>query len=141
MNLKEKIKKKEVQILDWWNKSYKEKISLVDDEYSTYDFESDNLIIEVKHRFKAYSTKMVETMKLSVNYQKSQLINKTFIYIVVDENGLTLFNITKNINEIIKLPELNKLMEHTHYYSDTKILKLHRNLPKNLSALWEVKYD
>ena len=85
--MKAQIKQKEKEIRDWWNAKCKGQIQLVDDEYSTYDFEGDDFIVEVKHRFKAYNTKMIETMKLSNNYQQSQLKNKTFVYIVVDENG------------------------------------------------------
>ena len=141
MSLKESIKEKEEKIASWWNKKGKSQIKIVDDEFSTFDLEGENVIVEVKHRFKAYDTKMIETMKLSVNYQKSQLMNKIFIYIVCDEKGLSVFNITKRINDIIKLPEQNKLMEHTHYYNRNKIMKLHRNLPKNLSTIWEQEYD
>jgi hypothetical protein len=139
--MKAQIKQKEKEIRDWWNAKCKGQIQLVDDEYSTYDFEGDDFIVEVKHRFKAYNTKMIETMKLSNNYQQSQLKNKTFVYIVVDENGVSVFNISQVIDKIIKLPEHNKLMEHTHYWSDNKpkIMKLHRNLPKQLSIMWEHK--
>jgi len=140
--MKAQIKQKEKEIRDWWNSKCNGQIQLVDDEYSTYDFEGDDFIVEVKHRFKAYNTKMIETMKLSNNYQQSQLKNKTFVYIVVDENGVSVFNISQVIDKIIKLPEHNKLMEHTHYWSDNKpkIMKLHRNLPKELSIMWEHKY-
>ena len=95
--MKEQIKQKEKEIRDWWNAKCKGQIQLVDDEYSTYDFEGDDFIVEVKHRFKAYNTKMIETMKLSNNYQQSQLKNKTFVYIVVDENGVSVFNISQVI--------------------------------------------
>ena len=141
MSVNKMIKDKEAEIVTWWNNTYNGKIKSVSDEFSTYDFEGDKVIVELKHRFKAYDTKMIETMKLSVNYQKSQLINKTFFYVVVDENGLSLFNINNNINKIITLKEYNKLMEHTHYWSEDKpkIMKLHRNLPKSLSAIWEQK--
>ena len=136
------IKEKEKEVMRWWNSKANDKIELVKDEYSTYDFEGENVIVEVKHRFKSYQSKMIETMKLSNNYQQSQLKKKEFIYIVVDENGISIFNISKVINKIIKLPEYNKLMEHTHYWSENKpkIMKLHRNLPRNLSIMWEQKF-
>ena len=142
MTLKEKIKQKEKEVADWLNTRFKLNVKLVEDEFSTYDLEGENHIIEIKHRFgKVYATKLIESMKLSVNYQKSQLLDKKFINIVMDENGLTAFNITEKINEIIKLPEYNKLMEHNHYYNDKKIYKLHRNLPKRLASLLEVKIE
>jgi|TARA_R110000744_G_scaffold195880_1_gene315011 type IV secretory pathway TraG/TraD family ATPase VirD4 len=136
------IKEKEKEVMRWWNSKANDKIELVKDEYSTYDFEGENVIVEVKHRFKSYQSKMIESMKLSNNYQQSQLKKKEFIYIVVDENGISIFNISKVINKIIKLPEYNKLMEHTHYWSENKpkIMKLHRNLPRNLSIMWEQKF-
>jgi len=140
MTLKAKIKQKEKDVADWLNSRFKLNVKLAEDEFSTFDLEGENHIIEIKHRFgKVYATKLIESMKLSVNYQKSQLLDKKFIYIVMDENGLTAFNITEKINEIIKLPEYNKLMEHNHYYNDKKIYKLHRNLPKRLASLLEVK--
>jgi len=140
MTLDQKIKQKEKVVVDWLNTRFKLNVKLVDDKFSSYDLEDEKHIFEIKHRFgKVYATKLIESMKLSVNYQKSQLLNKKFIYIVIDENGLTAFNITEKINEIIKLPEYNKLMEHNHYYTKTKIFKLHRNLPKKFASLLEVK--
>ena len=123
MNVNKMIKDKEAEIVTWWNNTYNGKIKAVSDEFSTYDFEGDNVIVELKHRFKAYDTKMIET----------------FFYIVIDEKGLSLFNINNNINKIITLKECNKLMEHTHYWSKDKpkIMKLHRNLPESLSVIWE----
>ncbi len=142
MTLTEKIKEKEKEVRDWYNSKSKNKIKLVADQYSTYDLEGNNVIVEVKHRFQSYNTKMIESMKLSNNYHISQLKNKSFIYIVVDNAGVSVFNITDKINDIIKLKEYNKKMEHKHYGSEkerTKIMKLHRNLPKELSIIWEHK--
>ena len=140
MDIKKQIKQKELEVQEWWNSTFNGKIEMVEDEFSTYDFEGEKVIVELKHRFKAYDTKLIESMKLSNNYQQSQLKNKTFFYVVVDANGISMFNISNNISEIIKLTEYNKLMEHTHYWSDNKpkIMKLHRNLPERLSVIWEL---
>jgi len=135
-----KIADQELSIVKWWNAKGKSQVKRVIDPYSTFDLEGNNVIVEVKHRHKAYDTKLIETMKLSSNFHYSQVKNKTFIYIVCDSKGLSVFNITKNIEKIIKLPEHIKTMEYKHYVKKTPIKKLHRNLPKELSEVWEQEF-
>jgi len=133
--------KQEMAVVNWWNKKGKSQIKRVTDPLSAYDLEGDNVIVEVKHRYSAYDTKLIETLKLSTNYHCSQVKGKTFIYIVCDKNGISVFNITETIDEIIKLPEYNKVMEYTHYGNRKPIKKLHRNLPKRLAKIWEQKFE
>jgi hypothetical protein len=135
------LEAQEMSVVNWWNKLGKSQIKRVTDPLSSYDLEGDNVIVEVKHRFKAYDTKLIETLKLSTNYHCSQVKGKTFIYIVCDNNGISVFNITETIDDIIKLPEYNKVMEYTHYASRKPIKKLHRNLPQNLAKIWEQEYE
>ena len=73
-----------------------------EDKYSSFDAESSNFIVEIKNRRKYYDSKVIEALKLFTNYQKSQLKDKEFLYVVEDPKGVWIFNISKNIKEVIK---------------------------------------
>ena len=140
MNVNKMIKEKETQFMNWWNSKYNEKIEMETFEKSNNDFFSENYIIELKSREDLYSTKMIELYKLTSNYTKAQLSNKEFIYCVVDKGGVSIFNISKNIDDILKLKIENRKMEHTKRFQSKKVInKIHYNLPESLSAIWEQK--
>jgi hypothetical protein len=72
--------------------------------YNSYDAESDNYIAEIKNRRKYYSEKLIEASKLFVNYQKAQIKGKALIYVVTDEKGVYIYNISQNIETIVNMP-------------------------------------
>ena len=71
-------------------------------KYSFYDAFGDNHIVEIKNRRKYYKEKMIECSKLFINYQSSQLLDRSFLYVVTDEKGVWVYSITKNMEEIMK---------------------------------------
>mgnify|MGYP003647558560 CR=1 FL=1 len=86
------------------NNKYNLNLTLAKDRYSSYDAESDGLIVEVKNRRKYYREKIIEAAKLFVNFQKAQLKDKYFIYVVSDEKGMWIYNISKHIRTITESP-------------------------------------
>ena len=76
---------------------------LKSDEFSSYDAEDINYIVEIKNRRKYYPTKLIEASKLFSNYQKSQIKGKSFLYVVTDDKGFYVFNITKNMKNIVNV--------------------------------------
>jgi len=94
----------EQSTIDFLNNKVGTKLSLVSDKYSSYDASDDNYIVEIKNRRAYYRDKLIEAMKLYKNYQASQLSDKQFLYVVTDEKGVWVFNISKNIKAIVKMP-------------------------------------
>ena len=91
----------EQSTIDFVNKVSRTNLVLCKDEFSSYDAYDDNYIVEIKNRRKYYKEKLIECSKLFVNYQKSILENKRFLYVVTDENGVWVYSITKHIDTII----------------------------------------
>ena len=56
MSVSKLIKDKEAEIVTWWNNTYNGKVKSVSDEFSTHDFEGAKVIVELKHRSKAYDS-------------------------------------------------------------------------------------
>jgi len=104
------------------------------DEFSSYDAEDGNYIVEIKNRRKFYSTKLIECLKLFKNYQKSQLNKKDFLYVVTDDKGCYIYNISKNISEIVSLNVKAVLCPvSTDFNRNDKIIKYSFELPVNIS--------
>ena len=94
----------EQSTIDFLNKKVGTKLSLVSDKYSSYDASDDNYIVEIKNRRAYYRDKLIEAMKLYKNYQASQLSNKQFLYVVTDEKGVWVFNVSRNIKAVVVMP-------------------------------------
>lgn len=92
----------ETETIELLNTKFDLRLVKADDKYSSFDAESAKFIVEIKNRRKYYETKVIEALKLFTNYQKSQLKDKEFLYIVEDPKGVWIFNISKNIKEVIK---------------------------------------
>jgi hypothetical protein len=126
----------EQDVLNIINKKFKTSFKLVSDEYSSYDAEEDRYILEIKNRRAYYSTKIIEIYKMVANYQKSQLLDKIFLYAVSDEKGIYVFNINKNIDDIVELSVTKKHQPvNTDFGSDKKIIKLTYELDENMATI------
>ena len=90
--------------INFINKASGTKLVLCDDEFSSYDAYDNHYIVEIKNRRKYYKDKMIESLKLFANYQKAQISGKHFLYVVTDDKGVFVYNITTNIETIIKSP-------------------------------------
>jgi len=117
------------------NKNNPTRLRLVKDKHCSYDAEDDLHIVEIKNRRSYYSTKMIEAMKLFSNYQKAQLKNKFFIYVVTDEKGLYTFNISKHIDKIVASGLIKKEQpSKTDFKGGKTIIKYYYNLDEELSS-------
>jgi len=125
--------------IDFLNSKVGTKLSLVSDKYSSYDASDDNYIVEIKNRRAYYRDKLIEAMKLYKNYQASQLSNKQFLYVVTDEKGVWVFNISKNIKAVVKMPvEGIECPKTTDFKSNDKIIKYSYVLPELMSRKLEI---
>ena len=126
----------EKDVINIINLKFKTSFKLVPDKYSSYDAEEDRYILEIKNRRSYYPTKIIEMSKLISNYQKSQLIDKVFLYAVSDIKGIYIFNINKNIDDIIKLPVTKKYQPvTTDFGSNKKIIKLTYELDESMATI------
>ena len=126
----------EQSVVDIINKKFNTSFKLVSDKYNSYDAEEDRYILEIKNRRSYYSTKIIEIYKMVANYRKSQLIDKIFLYAVSEDKGIYVFNINKNIDEIIKLKVTKKQQPvNTDFGSDKKIIKLTYELQESMATI------
>jgi len=129
----------EQSTIDFLNSKVGTKLSLVSDKYSSYDASDDNYIVEIKNRRAYYRDKLIEAMKLYKNYQASQLSNKQFLYVVTDEKGVWVFNISKNMKAVVKMPvEGIECPKTTDFKSNDKIIKYSYVLPELMSRKLEI---
>ena len=106
--------------IDLINEKFNLKLILVDFEFCDYDAEDENYIVEIKNRKEFYQDKLIECVKLFKNYQNSQIKEKQFLYIVTDEQGVYIFNITKNIETITSSKVYKTLQPETTEFKKTK---------------------
>ena len=107
---------------------------LCKDEFSSYDAEDDNYIVEIKNRREYYEEKLIEALKMYSNFQKSQILGKSFLYVVTDEKGVWVYNITKLIDRIVKTPVKGfKCPMTTDFGRKTKIIKFSYILPEDMA--------
>tara|TARA_R110000824_G_C14759869_1_gene629678 strand:+ start:44 stop:442 length:399 start_codon:yes stop_codon:yes gene_type:complete len=124
----------EQSTIDFLNSKVGTKLSLVSDTYSSYDAIDNNYIVEIKNRRAYYKDKMIEAMKLYKNYQASQYSNKQFLYVVTDEKGVWVFNISKNIKSIVTMPLKGmECPKTTDFKSNDKIIKYSYVLPESIA--------
>ena len=115
-------------------------LSLASDTYSCYDAFDVNYIVEIKNRRKYYSDKIIEAMKLFTNYQESQIKGKTFLYVVTDEKGVWVFNISKNIASIVETPvKAFRCPKTTDFENNSKINKYSYILPESMAK--HIEYE
>jgi len=119
--------------LEYINNEYNLNAYLVKDKFSSYDAECKDYIIEIKNRRKYYKDKLIEANKLFANYNKAQIKEKDFLYLVTDEKGVYVFNISKNIKEIISQDLIPKdCPATTDFNNNRKIIKYNYLLNENL---------
>ena len=105
------------------------------DQFSPYDAEGVNYIVEIKNRRAYYADKMLEAYKLFANYQQAQLKGKQFLYVVTDSEGIWVYNITKHIDTILQgSPKPLQCPAQTDFGNNTKITKYVFTLAESLAT-------
>jgi len=69
------------------------------DEFSPFDYESDDYLVEIKSRRKAYDPWIIEQLKVDTNVAIAESVKKDFIYVNAFELLLYIWNISKLIRE------------------------------------------
>lgn len=107
------------------------------DQFSSFDAEDDNYIVEIKNRRAYYAIKVIECNKLYSNHQKAMLAGKEFLYVVTDERGVYIFNMTKNINELVTTTKPITLLVSatTDFKRSKKCNKYFYELPVKMSKI------
>ena len=127
------MKSREYEIIEKLNKAYNRKIESIEDTYSHYDAECNIGLYEIKYRRTYYKNKMLEAIKLFNNFHLAQTKGKQFFYVVHDEKGLWVCNISDWIDEILKLPfDTIKCPATTDFGRDDKFIKIVINLPEGM---------
>tara|TARA_R100000544_G_C2226677_1_gene61245 strand:- start:1111 stop:1500 length:390 start_codon:yes stop_codon:yes gene_type:complete len=124
----------ELSTIEHINKSSGTKLTLVKGQFCTYDAEDSNYIVEVKNRRKYYSTKLIEAKKLYNNFQASQIKGKKFLYVVTDDKGFYVYNISNHMTQIVNLPmKALQCPRSTDFNNNNKITKYSYELPETLA--------
>lgn len=107
---------------------------LCKDKYSSYDALDPNYIVEIKNRRKYYKEKLIEASKLFINYQKAQITGKKFLYVVTDEKGVWVYNVSNAIKLIVNLPIKGiECPMSTDFDKNDKITKYSYVLPEDIA--------
>ena len=127
----------ELEVINYLNDNFKLRLKTTsENSLADYDAYNNDYIVEIKCRNDYYNTKLIEVYKLTKNYQLAQLQRKKFLYVVKDKKGYSVFNITENICDILKLPfELKKMKHTTEFESGKWISKIIINLPNKFNKL------
>ncbi len=107
---------------------------LCKDKYSSYDASDPNYIVEIKNRRKYYKEKLIEASKLFVNYQKAQIAGKKFLYVVTDDKGVWVYNVSNTIKLLVNLPIKGiDCPVSTDFDKNDKIIKYSYILPEDIA--------
>ena len=93
------MKEKERYILNLINKYSKNNIQESKYKYSRFDAYNKEAIFEIKYRNKFYNKTIIEFDKYSYNNAFADLKNKKFIYVVMMEKSIYIFNITDLVSK------------------------------------------
>tara|TARA_Y100000310_G_scaffold164594_1_gene164362 strand:- start:1818 stop:2219 length:402 start_codon:yes stop_codon:yes gene_type:complete len=89
------MKDREREILSQINSTYDLDLKETVDEYSRFDAENYDYIVEIKKRFTFYKDTLIEFDKYTFNKEYAKLMAKAFIYVVGYDNKVYIFNISK----------------------------------------------
>jgi len=92
----------------------------VEDQFSTYDAESDTYIVEIKSRDKEYSSWIIEKKKFESNLIASVEKTKKFIYLTEYNKKIMTWNIHKLVRKGYDFQWTEQLMPQTTEFDDTK---------------------
>ena len=124
----------EQSTIDHINEMSGTKLILVKDQFSDYDAEDSNYIVEIKNRRKYYPDKMIEASKLYKNERHAQIYGKKFLYVVTDPKGFYVYNVTNLMAQIVRLPMMAlKCPKTTDFIKKDYLEKWSYILPETLS--------
>ena len=89
------MKDREREILSQINSTYDLGLEETVNEYSRYDAENYDYIMEIKKRFTFYKDTLIEFDKYTFNKEYAKIMGKSFIYAVGYDHKVYIFNISK----------------------------------------------
>lgn len=92
------------------------------DQYSPYDCETSNAIVELKIRGKVYEDKLIELSKMARNLEIAKSIDKAFVYVVQDPSGIYICNVSQESGAILKKAPSMIPCPITTEFGDTRII-------------------
>lgn len=124
----------EQSTVDLINLVSRTKLVLCKDKFSSCDAEDDNYVVEIKNRRKYYKDKLIEASKLYANFQKAEIARKKFLYVVTDEEGVWVYNITNAMKVVVNLPiRAIECPLTTDFGKNDKITKYSYVLPEDMA--------
>ena len=124
----------EQSTIDHINEMSGTKLVLVKDQFSHFDAQDSNYIVEIKNRRKYYPEKMIEAIKLYNNERTAQIYGKKFLYVVTDPKGFYVYNVTNLMDQIVRLPMIAlKSPKTTDFIKKDKLDKWSYVLPETLA--------
>jgi len=94
----------------------------VEDQYSSFDAESDNYIVEIKSRDKEYRSWIIEKKKFESNIVKSVEKTKKFIYLTEYNGKIMTWNIHNLVRKNYDFQWTEQPMPETTEFDSTKVI-------------------
>ena len=94
-----------------------------EDQFSPFDFECKNYIIEVKCRSQVWDPWFIEKIKYDSNTEISERLQKDFIFLTEVERTVYLYNISKRIREGRKFKWTTKLLPSSTEFTNGEMIE------------------
>mgnify|MGYP003639717830 CR=1 FL=1 len=86
---------KEMDFISWFNKESRMRLEKTDGQFTRWDFQDSNYILELKIRNDYYAEKYMQVDKGLSLIQNAEALDKIPLYVVVDTQGTYVFNLNK----------------------------------------------
>lgn len=128
------MKEREKKIVKYIEENTGIKFELTEDEFSIYDAQNKDYIVELKIRERSYDETVIEVAKCYNLLQLSQAKKKIALYIVGDSDGVHIFNLNELKKFFLKSEIVSIHMPfRTELKGNEKIEKYVYRIPKRLS--------
>lgn len=91
-------------------------------QYSYYDCETSNAIVELKVRGKVYDEKLIELSKMARNLELAKELGKSFVYVVQDPSGIYYANVSDMSRQILMKEPLSIPCPVTTEFGDNRMI-------------------
>lgn len=111
------------------------KLTKAEDEFSPFDYESIDYLVEIKVRRKAYDPWIIEELKLDTNIGIAESVKKDFVYVNGFQQLLYVWNISKLIRDDYDFGFEDRKMPWTTDFNAGQIITKRTGYLYNSSAL------
>ncbi len=110
-------------------------LTKAEDEFSPFDYESDDYLVEIKVRRKAYDPWIIEQLKVDTNIGIAESVKKDFIYVNGFRHLLYIWNISKLVRNNYDFGFEDREMPWTTDFEAVQIITKRTGYLYNRSAL------